>query len=325
MSDIFVTIDTEFSAGSMFKDPANGKPVTEKAVHCTIGKENHGLEFLLTVFRQYRIQATFFVEAAHTLVMGHDTMKPVVEAIAGAGHDIQLHIHPLWLSAHKHHKKVIDSMAKLSFQDALFLLETGVEAFEIWGLPCPVAFRAGNLQMGLSTYKALEKAGILLSSSVGMAIFLPEEKKLHIKNSIRTIGACTEIPVLAYSEMKLPGRSGLKNLTITGSGQRELTHITSQAVQKGVQDIVLLTHPFEYIKRKDKEYKNISVNRVNKKKLVHFCQFINECNDLHSKTFSEKAREWSKAGDGKDVELSAKTTDVVFRMVQNFLNDRLPV
>ncbi len=330
MSDIFMTIDTEFSAGSLFRDPVHGKPVTDKAVHCTIGNEHHGLEFLLDVFRQFHIKATFFVEAAHTLVLGHEPMRPVVEAIALAGHDIQLHIHPFWLSAHKKQDRSMDSMAKLPLSDAVFLLETGIAAFEAWGIARPLAFRAGNLQIGRSTYQALEQAGIFLSSSVGLAVFSPEDREIHTQNSLRTVGACAEIPILTYSEMKLPGRSGLKNLSITGSGKAELIHITKQAAEKQVEDIVVLTHPFEYIKRKDKEYKNISVNRMNKKKLVHFCRFMEESKNLHVKTFSEKAEQWKNnrgkdAGKDTDVKLSARKQDVVFRMVQNFLNDRLPL
>ncbi|WP_262696510.1 polysaccharide deacetylase family protein [Kordiimonas aquimaris] len=149
MSKIHITIDTEFSAGGCFHNHEN-TPITHDAVYCRINGVSHGLEFLLKTFKTYQIKATFFIEAAHTAMLGFDIMKPIIDDIKSNGHDIQLHIHPMW---HEPARKALgdhiinDSMAALDLSTAKGVIELGMHAFDKWGLDQPVAFRAGNLQM----------------------------------------------------------------------------------------------------------------------------------------------------------------------------------
>src|SRR5579863_4918117 len=185
MTHVLITIDTEFSAGGCFDHPRRSGPITDQAVFCRINGKSHGLGFLLATFARFDIKATFFVEAAHTLMLGFEPMRPAVDAILQAGHDVQLHIHPMWLDAPVNSNPGAprnDSMANLDDVSCAQVIESGLAAFTAWGAPRPIAFRAGNLQMGRGTYRVLREREIPISSSIGVAIDHPRERELWIES-----------------------------------------------------------------------------------------------------------------------------------------------
>ena len=317
MSDVFISIDTEFSAGGYFA--SKGQPVTDQAVYCRIGETSHGLGFMLKTFAEFGVKATFFVEAAHTALMGFDAMKPAVADIASAGHDIQLHLHPMWADKSR---PVNDSMENLELSEALDLLDIGLTAFEKWGLKQPIAFRAGNLQMGRHVYDALARAGIPVSSSVGMAIHRPRDEQLHLQSGVHLVGKTIEVPVLTYQDLAFGNRNHLKNLTITGCSAAETRAVMRQAA-KILDDIVVLTHPFEFIKRNDPSYCDITVNRVNQQRLTKLCAMLSTHDDFSWQTFSGKFPTWRAATIAPAAEIKAPFHLVIGRIIENQLNDRL--
>lgn len=322
MSDILITIDTEFSAGGLFS--GKGSPVTEQSISCMIGGQSHGLGFMLDTFHETGAKATFFLEAAHTAYLGFDAMRPVVDDIRSAGHDIQLHLHPMWLQASGHvpGQPVCDSAAAMDEGGLRQMFETGCEAFRRWGVPHPVAFRAGNLQMGRLVYDTMAEFGIPVSSSIGRAIHESDDPVLRLDHGCHTIGKAIEVPVLGYADMKLAGRTHWKNLTITGCGTSETKAVIRRAVKAGLKDIVLLTHPFEFIKRHDRSFSDLSVNRVNQKRLRKLCQLIAEDPALSVSTFTDKAPIWAEATTaGPAAQITAPLPSVMARVAENRLND----
>src|SRR5262249_58215776 len=94
--EVCITIDTEFSIGGNFENPALA-PIAEPIVLGRIGEKEQGLGFLLDSFSEFGVQATFFVEALQTAYFGDEPMGRIAGRIAAAGHDVQLHLHPCWL------------------------------------------------------------------------------------------------------------------------------------------------------------------------------------------------------------------------------------
>jgi peptidoglycan/xylan/chitin deacetylase (PgdA/CDA1 family) len=92
---VCITIDTEFSIAGAFRDAAC-QPVAEPMVWCEVDGRSEGLGFLLEQFKQYKVPATFFVEALHRTYFKHDPMRPIVHRIRDEGHEVQLHVHPCW-------------------------------------------------------------------------------------------------------------------------------------------------------------------------------------------------------------------------------------
>jgi hypothetical protein len=63
--EVCITIDTEFSIGGNFDDPAL-TPVAEPMVLGSVGGKEQGLGFLLDSFAEFGVRATFFVETLQT-------------------------------------------------------------------------------------------------------------------------------------------------------------------------------------------------------------------------------------------------------------------
>jgi hypothetical protein len=91
--EVCITIDTEFSIGGNFEDPALA-PVTEPIVLGSVGGREQGLGFLLDSLGEFGIRATFFVETLQTAYFGDEPMGGIARRIAAAGHDVQLHSPP---------------------------------------------------------------------------------------------------------------------------------------------------------------------------------------------------------------------------------------
>ena len=320
---VLITIDTEFSAGG---DGAAGlkAPVTDQAVFCYIDGQSHGLEFLLRSFAEFGIKATFFVEAAHTLLIGPEPMRAAVAAILAAGHDVELHLHPMWLAAAAGEKAPLnDSMAALDEAQCRYLYETGLAAFAAWGAPAPIAFRAGNLQMGRAAYRALKPYGMALSSSIGIAIHAPPEPLLQIENGRRMIDGILEIPVLTFADLTLGARRHLHNLTITGAGAAETRAMLRQARASGLEEVILLTHPFEFIKKFDDRYQDLAPNRVNQRRLHGLCRWLAAQRDaFETTTFRERAPLWQKIGETTPQSLASPLPASLWRIIENKANDR---
>src|SRR3546814_21184498 len=50
------------------------------------------------MLRSHGLEATFFIETAHTRYFGKKAMAGYAERLIAAGQDVQLHLHPMWLN-----------------------------------------------------------------------------------------------------------------------------------------------------------------------------------------------------------------------------------
>ncbi len=96
ITNVFITIDTEFSIAGAFKDPVKNKPIGLPMVMCEKKGESHVLGFIIDTLDHYSLNVTFFVEALNVNYFGGDKMGQVAQMIKTRGGDVQLHIHPCW-------------------------------------------------------------------------------------------------------------------------------------------------------------------------------------------------------------------------------------
>jgi hypothetical protein len=202
------------------------------------------------------------------------------------------------------------------------LIAAGQDAFAAWGAPAPIAFRAGGLAMGRTVYRALSACGIPVSSSIGVGIRPAAEAELWIENGRRPIEGVMEVPVLGYADAIWGRRRHHKNLTITGSGTRETIAVLRRASAVGIEDVVLLTHPFELIKRHDEQYIRIEPDRVNQARLRALCAWVRGTDICRTATFRERLPSWMRRGRVEDAPLTAPLGPALARMIENTLNDR---
>jgi peptidoglycan/xylan/chitin deacetylase (PgdA/CDA1 family) len=285
VTQVCITIDTEFSIAGAFGDPRL-RPVAEPFVWCEVGGRSEGLGFLLDCFQKCRIPATFFVEALQRQYFENDPMRPIVHRIVDHGHEVQLHVHPCW-SVFKHpdwwqrvqQRPRQDDFYGRSEDESVALIQQGIETFRDWGLPAPKAFRSGSLQHDDTLYRALARTGIPYSSNIGLAIFDSGQPQYQLYAGCHDRHGVLECPVLTFSDWSLAGRRHLKSLTIAGTSFAETRTLLEQAQRVGIPMVVILTHPFEYIQSRDAGLQHARRHSVNQQRLTKLCQFLNDNRD----------------------------------------------
>lgn len=321
-TQVCITIDTEFSIGGAFADPAARRPIGAPNVTCEVGGVEQGLGFLLETFERHGTAATFFVETMNVHWFGEREMGALVERILAAGQDVQLHLHPCWAAfGDAGWRKSAplappdDNCDGRGEEELRSLIRAGIETLERMGAPRPIALRTGNLRADRNVYRAMRACGLALGSNIGVALSIPAERALRLRGGRHRIEGVLEVPVLTYG----PGE---RLLTITGSSSSETEALLRQARREGVQTIVLLTHPFEFIKGDRLDLARQRRNRITQQRLERLCAFIGaHPDDYEAVSFAGAARGWLAAPDAREPRLKAPLPAVLARMIENKAND----
>ena len=324
-TQICITTDIEFSIGGAFSDPVRNRPIGEPHVTCFAENKENGLGFLLDTFSQYGIDATFFVESLQSTYFGDAPMGRIVERILKAGQDVQLHIHPCWLTFQNRdwptqvaQARPNDDCDGRSLSEMRSLIEEGIKRLLRLCSQPPIAMRTGNLRADRTIYEAMSLCNLHLASNVGMAVFPPGDQALRLTGGRHWIGDVLEVPVLTYTQLPISGTRQFRLLTITASSWREIESLLWQARGRNVETIVVLTHAFEYVKWDRKH-----INRINKRRLERLCRFIySHPQEFVATSFRRSAPSWLDSSTQPAPALRAPLGAVLHRIAQNAANDR---
>jgi len=324
-TQICITIDTEFSIAGHFDHPETYLPVAEPVVFGAVDGKEESLGFLLDTFDRYDVKATFFVECANYFYFGDEPMLTVVNRLKAAQQDIQLHVHPVWLSFNNDPEVGVfprqDDCSGQDFDELKHVFGTCIEIFERWAGYEPLAIRTGNLRADENVYRVIGDLGIPMSSNIGLGVFQPKERLLHHESGRHLIHGVMEIPVFSYQSSNFAGRSCKRVLQITSCSWPEMKHLLWKARKSGIDNIVILTHPFEFIKKSDFQYTRLTRNRVNQERLQKLCAFIQQHpQDFVSADFSSQHDAWVESELNQNpVEISS--IYALGRKLHNKLND----
>jgi peptidoglycan/xylan/chitin deacetylase (PgdA/CDA1 family) len=325
--EVCITVDTEFSIGGNFENPALA-PVGEPIVLGSVGGKEQGLGFLLDSLAEFGLPATFFVEALQTAYFGDEPMGSIATRIAEAGHDVQLHLHPCWLyyeGAEERSTKPApnDSCAGRTDTELDHFFRSGLSTFLRWGLPSPVAVRPGNFEFDTNFHRAAARSGLRLSSSIAVPIYRPIDEHLNLVGGKQRIGEVLELPVFCYT-YGIAGHNRLRPLSITACSSAEIVLVLQRARLHRISPIVILTHPHEYIKRKDFRYSTIRRNRVNQARLRVLLEFLRRNQDdfITLPICAINDDESETAGLDRPA-VAVPFRPSVVRMLENGINDRI--
>ena len=327
LTKVFLTIDTEFSIGGAFEAPQSVTPIGAQNVACTVAGKSEGLGFMLDTFAAHGLRTTFFVEALQTAYFGDAPMGEIAQRIAAAGHDVQLHLHPVWTyfdhpqwQQRLAHVKPSDNMHGRELQQIVGWMQRGIDSFGRWGLPLPVALRTGNLMVDRNVYRAMAQVGLKVASNIACAVFQPTEPELQFNAGIHNIDGITELPVLTYADLQIGAREHRKLLTITGSSLGEARYLLDRAHASAAPSVVLLTHCHEFVKGDMR--KAPSADRVNQQRLIALCRYLRENADRFEVTTMDHMVSFAGAGrSAPDLLLKVPPHLAMMRMVQNKLNE----
>ena len=331
-TEVCITIDTEFSIGGAFADPVRRRPIGEENVTCPADGHENGLGFLLDTFRDHGIAATFFTETLQSAYFGDAPMGRMVERILRAGQDVQLHLHPCWRSfrdpdwretiRHAPPNDRCDGRGDAEMQD---IIADGIAGLRRIGAPAPAALRTGNLRADRATYRAMEACGLPVASNIGAALFRPADPALQLAGGRHRVGQVLEVPVLTYTQLEVGSRRLARLFTTTATSLGETVALLRQARREEVPTVVLLTHPFEFIKGDRLDSGRQHANRINKRRLERMCAFIaGHPDEFAAVSFGQAAPGWLAAPDVPAPALRAPLWPVLSRMVQNRANDIVP-
>ena len=325
---VCITIDTEFSIGGAFADAAR-QPVADQMVYCRVNDKSEGLGFMLDTFRQYGVQATFFTETLQRHYFKHDPMRAIVHEIRDAGHEVELHLHPCWsIFQHADWRERVPAMRKpdnffgRSTADSVALLQQGIQSFADWGLERPKAFRSGNLQHDANLYRALAQAGIPYSSNVGTAIFDCGDPDYKLYSGQHERHGVIECPVLSFVDWSLGSRKHMKSLTIAGTSFAEMRTLLTKARAAGIETVVILTHPFEYVQARDTTFAHTRTQYVTQQRLRRLCQYLQRNDDQFEACGLVHALDAHPAASPRNTLLEVSLAQSLPRMAEQVIYDK---
>lgn len=332
ITHVHVTVDTEFSAGGMFQKPGRA-PFTDKMVHCWVDGQDHGIGFIAETLSRYGGVGTFFLEALNRYYFGPEAMAPVAQFLRQAKQDIQLHMHPFWQVFEDNPKaepsslKPNDHLVGRSLESYKAMLDYGIESFRLWGLDRPVALRAGCMTADLGLYEAQRACNVPLASNVCRAIWEPSDEAQRVNLSPRCLHGVWEYPVASF-QPGIGGTGAARPLQITSSSVAEMRAVLAQAHAADMNEVVILTHPFEFIKATDWRYEKVKPNAVNQSRLRGLCDFVSADDRFAFSTFSalhDRVLQAPKRpqSDAMDPLVKAPAFATARRMLENVLNDKV--
>jgi hypothetical protein len=220
-------------------------------------------------------------------------------------------------------KPSIDAFYGRAEDDSLKLMEEGLEIFHDWGLPTPTVFRSGSLHHDDALYRAQSRAGIPYSSNVGVAVFDSGDENYRLYSGRHERHGVIECPILTFQDWKVPGKTHLKSLTITGSNFAETRMLLEKAHRAGIEQVVILTHPFEYVHASDLQMSRMRRHHVNQRRLTQLCKFLSENTDRFATDgMSTIAAMPMQPESSRNVLLEGSLLKAVPRMAEQAIYDR---
>ncbi len=277
MTDIVISVDLEFDVNNAFAGSGE-QPRGRESIR-DAGQPGFGLDAILDSLEEHSLRGVFFTEVLNTHHFGYEEMGAVAHELHRRGHELQLHMHPVWtLFADENWRDstigqdirsdIHDNFAAKSTAQATELLEYGLDCFREWGLPRPVAFRTGNLMVSRDSYAAMAAAGIALSSSVGLRGF--EGEAPGLQPTVDEIGGVLEIPVTRYEEIGMGKLRRSRLFTLTGCSRTALRFVPRLAHAQGISPLMLLTHASEFMPAA----MTPKIAAINRQKFRNFCAAI---------------------------------------------------
>jgi hypothetical protein len=132
-----------------------------------------------------------------------------------------------------------------------------------------------------------------------------------------------EMPVLTVQDWQLGGRRHLKTQTIAGTSFDETRLLHERAHEQGIPLVVLLTHPFEYVQRRDDQMRTARGNALHQDRLARLCRYLDGNRDRFLPTgMGEAGDALHAAPDERNVLLQGSGWKSVRRLAEQAVYDR---
>lgn len=300
MTQVYITIDTEYSAGLYRRFGNAGRQMNfDRSIAGKTPRGDVGIGYQMDIFDRYGLKAVFFVDPMPALVWGVEAISDIVQPILARGHDVQLHCHTEWLEfagiaspvgggdpAGGGHGQ---NIKEFSLAEQERILACAADILVAAGAPYPLAFRAGNYGANDDSLRALAKLGIAYDSSHCPGIAAGDCAITLPKNQYAPTVHCgaNEIPIGAIGAVG--GRK--RHAQITALTAREMIAAIRFARDTATPLFTLVSHSFELMSRDRTRGNAIVLRRFEK-----FCRSLAELSGVSTATYRDHppAMEWAK-------------------------------
>jgi hypothetical protein len=323
---VVLTVDTEASIGGAFGGNEAHTPLIHELVAGMVEGKSEALGFLVEMLNRHGLIATFFVETMQSRYFSDRVMGDYVERLMRASQDVQLHLHPCWLSF-KDGKLDVSSLVtdhchELETGRLTALIGEGAERICVWTGTRPTGMRAGNFSTALSVFEAMSKAGLSCASNICLAAHRPPEPELAVTGGVYDFVGIRELPVTCFFDIGPVGRGRLRPMQVTALTATEQISLLNAAHENENPVVVIATHPQEFVKKRDFRYTNLRPNRMVQSRFRRLCAFLSANSDRFEVVPLAVAADTIDSGQVW-TELTGDPLSSIVRAVANGVNDRL--
>lgn len=244
---VFLTVDVELWPSSWERCRQEFPQSFRRFILGETSRGAVGLPFQLRTLNDHELRCTFLVESLFSREIGIEPLQDIVRLVADAGHDVQLHAHPEWMT---HSANPIFEtggrylLSQFTVDEQCRLIETALEQLKAAGAATATAFRAGSFAANLDTLEAVTRIGFNVDSSLKLGSGLARAPIVEYRSS-RHAGRLLEYPLSTYEDW--PGRS--RHLQLTSCTFDEIVFVLESARRDNWEAVVLLSHSAELLNR----------------------------------------------------------------------------
>jgi peptidoglycan/xylan/chitin deacetylase (PgdA/CDA1 family) len=284
MTAVYITIDTEYSAGLYkLQGSAGRRENYDRSIRGVTPKGDVGVEYQLDIFDRHGLKAVFFVDPMPSLIWGVQSITDIVEPIIERGHDVQLHLHTEWLAYSGSNNPLKDRIGRnlkdFNLDEQCVLIQYAIDVLVAAGAPPPVAFRAGNYGANDNSLRALAAMGIIYDSSFPTGIADSDCDISLDANQSAPTHHCGVIEVPIGSIRSFNGTR--RHAQLTALSSNELIAASAHAARNNDAQFTLVSHSFEMMSR-DRTRMNIIIKR----RFENFCSRLAKMTGVKTATYA---------------------------------------
>jgi hypothetical protein len=274
---VFFTVDVEVWCDGWDDIDRKFAAAFQRYVYGTTPRGEYGLPYKIRLLNDHGLKGVFFVESLFASRFGCNALAEIVELLANGKQEVQLHVHTEWVDesiepilAGEREKR--QHLSQFSRDEQTALIAAGAKLLHQAGARNFNAFRAGNFALNEHTLAAVAANGIPIDCSYDASMSGPTSGLLPGRLLVDThgCGAVTEYPMTVFQD----GTGRLRHTQLTACSFREMEGLLWQALDRGQDSFVILSHNFELLTQKKDRPDDIVVERFRR-----LCAFLDRNRD----------------------------------------------
>lgn len=280
-SRVYITIDTETSLGGAWRNPQYAPLGVDGPIFGTYNSRGYGIPLIMDILEEHGFRGTFFTEVFCSYVLDPAEVSRVFRYIQDRGHDVQLHVHPIYRFYRDMRSgrppRQVDLMFQLSPSEQQDFIGEAVSLFQQFSGCRPRAFRAGCFGASEATLRALRDNGVEIDSSYNLS-YLDRTCGFRVRplNAPTVIDGIHEFPVTVF---RVAGCSGFKPLEISAVSVAEILAAIQSLRKAGCYDVVLLLHSFSLLKNLGVRFDNYRPDSILIQRMRNLCASLSDRRD----------------------------------------------